>query len=589
MNSGQWWWTRQVRSYLIFITNLTVLQKELKGKFPGATIVPVILSSDKTRVVLFGTKSAYPVYMTIGNIPKDIRQKPSRRTHILIGYLPTTQLPHITSTSSRRRMLANLFHHCFSRILDPLARVGETGIKMTSGDGIVRQGLPLFACFVGDYPEQVLVSGCKTGECPKCDIDRKKLGDLDTQSSYRDLQKVLDALSTFDDDPAGYPTACSEAGIKPIVHPFWETLPYSDIYLSLTPDILHQLYQGVMKHLVAWITAAFSKKDLDARCRCLPPNFNIRSFAKGITSLSRLTGKEHADMCRILLGLVVDMDLPGGASPIRLVQSTRALLDFLYLAQYPVHTSETLQLLRQSLHDFHANKSIFVELGIREDFNLPKLHSLVHYVDSIELFGTTDNYNTEYTERLHIDLAKDAYRATNHHNEYAQMTLWLERKEKILRHQSYLEWSFGIRNRVVAHQPSLAFNGVLTLTKWPSRKAVDLDEIVTKYGAVFFREALRRHLVLSQNSGSQLTQNQLEHAILYKSLPFTSVAVYHKLKFTNLVDSKHVTLDAIYVQPERKSKKGLVIPAQFDTALVNIGLGEETGVEGEIRFILIFT
>ena len=126
---------------------------------------------------------------------------------------------------------------------------------------------------------------------------------------------------------------------------------------------------------------------------------------------------------------------------------------------------------------------------------------------------------------------------------------------------SYLEWSLGIRTRVVAHQPSLAFNGVLTLTKWPSRKAVDLDEIVTKYGAVFFRKALHWHLVLSQHSGFQLTQNQLEHAILYKSLPFTSVAVYHKLKFTNLVDSKHVTLDAIYVQPERQSKKCLVISA----------------------------
>ncbi|KAF9778022.1 hypothetical protein BJ322DRAFT_1102226 [Thelephora terrestris] len=317
MNSGRWWWTHQ---------------KELKRKFPGITIIPVILSSDKTRVVLFGTKAAYPVYMTIGNIPKDIRRKPSRRTHVLIGYLPTTQLPHVSSTASRRRMVANLFHHCFSRILEPLKNVGETGVEMTSGDGITRRTLPLFACFVGDYPEQVLVSGCKTGECPKCDINRKKLGDLDTPSSYQDLQKVLDVLSTFDDNPAGYSAACSEVGIKPIVHPFWETLPHSDIYLSLTPDILHQLYQGVMKHLVSWVTTAFNKRDLDAR----------------------------------------------------------------------FHTSETLQLLHQSLRNFHANKHIFVELGIREDFNLPKLHSLVHYVESIELFGTTDNYNTEYTERLHI-------------------------------------------------------------------------------------------------------------------------------------------------------------------------------------------
>jgi hypothetical protein len=459
---------------------------------------------------------------------------------------------------------------------------------MTSGDNITRWTLPLFACFVGDYPEQVLVSGCKTGQCPKCDIDRKKLGDLDTLSSYRDLQKVLDALSTYDDSPEKYLATCSAAGIKPIVHPFWERLPYSDIYLSLTPDVLHQLYQGVMKHLVAWITTAFSKKDLDSRCRCLPPNFNIRSFTKGISSLSRLTGKEHADMCRILLGLIVDMDLPGGASPVRLVRSTRALLDFLYLARYPVHTSETLRLLQQSLQNFHANKHIFIELGIRENFNLPKLHSLAHYVESIELFGTTDNYNTEYTERLHIDFTKDAYRATNHHNEYAQMTTWLECKEKVFRHKGYLEWCSGHQAGLMTNQQTpMVFNGVLTLTKWPSKSAVDLDEIVAKYGAIFFREALCRYLVLSKHSGPPLTSNQLERAILYTNLPFTSVPVYHKLKFTIPAApgrAKHLTLDAIYVRPERQSEKGPVIPARFDTVLVNTGLGGETGMEGTTNF-----
>ena len=530
--------------------------------------------------------------MTIGNIPKDIRRKPSRRTHILVGYLPTTPLHHVSNTASRRRQVANLFHHCFSRILDPLKRVGETGTKMTSGDGITRWTLPIFSCFVGDYPEQVLVSGCKTGECPKCDVNRKKLGELDTESSYRDLQKVLDALATLDADPSGYHKTCSEAGIKPITHPFWETLPYSDIYLSLTPDILHQLYQGVMKHLVAWVTTAFGKKDLDARCQRLPPSFGIRSFSKGITSLSRLTGKEHADICRILLGLIVDLDLPGGASPVRLIRSTRALLDFLYLAQYPVHTAETLRLLRRSLRNFHENKQIFVELGIREDFNLPKLHSLVHYIDSIELFGTTDNYNTEYTERLHIDLAKDAYRATNHHDEYAQMTTWLERKEKVLRHQSYLESRLGGGARATMEKSSMASNGVLTLTKWPSRNAVDLDKIVTEYGAVFFREALSRYLILSRHSGPQLTLNQLERAILYTTIPFTSVPVYHKLKFTKPAGSTHskrLTVNAIYVQPERQSKKGPMIPARFDTVFVKIGSGGETGVEGATNFLSMLT
>ena len=48
----------------------------------------------------------------------------------------------------------------------------------------------------------------------------------------------------------------------------------------------------------------------------------------------------------------------------------------------------------------------------------------------IELYGTTDNYNTESTERLHIDLAKKEWGTTISKDEYPQITLWLERQEK---------------------------------------------------------------------------------------------------------------------------------------------------------------
>ena len=156
--------------------------------------------------------------------------------------------------------------------------------------------------------------------------------------------------------------------------------------------------------------------------------------------MSRVTGKEHQDICRDLLGLIVGLRLPGGVSSVRLVRATRALLDFLYIAQYPTQTSETLSMLDTALATFHENKAVFVDLGIRSHFRLPKLHSLDHYRQSIELFGTTDNYDTQYSERLHIDMAKDAYRATNRKDELSQMTIWLERKEKIQRHEKHIEW-----------------------------------------------------------------------------------------------------------------------------------------------------
>ena len=40
---------------------------------------------------------AYPVYPTIGNIPKEIQQKPSRQAQLLIAYIPTTKFEGITT------------------------------------------------------------------------------------------------------------------------------------------------------------------------------------------------------------------------------------------------------------------------------------------------------------------------------------------------------------------------------------------------------------------------------------------------------------------------------------------------------------
>ena len=69
----------------------------------------------------------------------------------------------------------------------------------------------------------------------------------------------------------------------------------------------------------------------------MPPNHHIRIFSNGFTALSRLTGREHADIARIILGIIIDLPLKtkSNHSPNRIVKAVRALLDFAYLAQYP--------------------------------------------------------------------------------------------------------------------------------------------------------------------------------------------------------------------------------------------------------------
>ncbi|KAI0043223.1 hypothetical protein FA95DRAFT_1498903 [Auriscalpium vulgare] len=569
MNTGDFWWS---------------VQMSLEREREGATVIPIIISSDKTQLTLFRNKSAYPVYMTIGNIPKDIRRKPSRRAQVLVGYLPTANLEQIKVKAARRRAVANLFHACMRLILGPIKTFTRTGLAMASGDGIWRRCHPVFAVFVGDYPEQALVTCTLFGTCPKCLVPHNELGEH-KQNDPRDLDAVEEALGLADGDPTDFHRACREAQIKPVFHPFWEGFPYTDIFISITPDILHEMHQGVIKHVISWLKApeVFGPTEIDARCRRLPPNHNTRLFTKGITSLQRVSGSEHKDMCRILLGLIVDLRLPNNLSPVRVIRAVRAILDFLYLAQYPKHTNKTLITMDNAYADFHVNKDVFVELGVREHFNIPKLHKCEHYNPSITLFGTTDNYNTEQSERLHIDFAKDAYRATNHKDEYPQMTTWLERREKVFRHADFIKWresgcpSFE-RTDVCEPGPMRMH---IQMTKHPSRKAVSFDDLANEYGAEDFADALADFIVNHNEPG--LPAATARHRANNKLITTRVVGVFHKVKFWNHDALQRIdgadSDDAIHVRPERKDKRGRIVPGRFDTAFVKTGSSGQGGVK----------
>jgi hypothetical protein len=212
------------------------------------------------------------------------------------------------------------------------------------------------------------------------------------------------------------------------------------------------------------------------------------------------------------MGIIIDVRLPDNLASNGLLAEVRGLLDFVHLAQYPMHTTETLAHLSNALQRFHNNKSIFVALGVCDYFNLPKLHSCRHYIMYIKAFGTTDNYNTEYTERLHIDLAKDAYRSTNFKDEFPQMTLWLEHKEKIYRHEKHIQWRLdGCPSPPVMDQlpPGIVYERQLKMTKHPTHRAVRLSRLITDYGAQFFRHALARFIVKFNNPSSQRARLRL--------------------------------------------------------------------------------
>ena len=71
-------------------------------------------------------------------------------------------------------------------------------------------------------------------------------------------------------------------------------------------------------------------------------------------------------MQKVFIGILA------GIAPSRILAAACGLLNFIYYAQYQSHTTNTLQRMQEALNLFHANKDIFVDEGIRKDFNIPK-------------------------------------------------------------------------------------------------------------------------------------------------------------------------------------------------------------------------
>ncbi|KAE9390507.1 hypothetical protein BT96DRAFT_959767 [Gymnopus androsaceus JB14] len=106
-------------------------------------MAPVIIASDKTQLTNFsGGKAAYPVYLTIGNLPKAIRRKPSAHC------LRTPCKRQGISKKTLRLRNYQLFHRSMAEVLAPLKTMGRKGIVMVSGNGQKRKVHPILSSYV---------------------------------------------------------------------------------------------------------------------------------------------------------------------------------------------------------------------------------------------------------------------------------------------------------------------------------------------------------------------------------------------------------------------------------------------------------
>jgi len=390
----------------------------------------------------------HAVYMSLGNIHKETRNKISRRAWVLLAKLPTPNFSSLNaqtfgSEEERERMpgilKANLFHACMRKVLEPL-RKNEIH-DVVDPTGARRRCVAVLMAWIADLEEQYLIAGLAKNACPPCKANFDTLG-IDHIQLPRTGNEILQTLRQLRQQ---YPSAdtwqfynlAKAYDLLGVEAPCWEGLAVN-ICRIICVDLLHGVHKMFADHVLKWLTATIGKEELDKRFIVQPKRVGSRTFSGGISKISQWSGRENRDLERHVLAVITGDE---NVTP-RILKAVRALLDFMYKAQFPMHSDKTLESMRADLQVFWDNVDAFRDNGARamEHFNIPKLHALHHYVKNIQNLGTADNYSTEIGETLHIPMCKAAYRATNHKSYSQQIIRYLTRQESLHLYGAYLSW-----------------------------------------------------------------------------------------------------------------------------------------------------
>ena len=274
----------------------------------GATVLGVILSSDKTNIsVITGNHMAHPVLISLANIDASIHSKSSLHGYLLLALLPIAKFIHKNSRV-RSLMQDRLTHQVLDKILSPLKTAATVGIMMNDPVGNLRYCYTPLASWIADMPEESLLSATSPKTSPVTTATSKQFGDL-FRHPARTAAVTLAAIQA----------ACAESSssdfkeflktirrycLNGVIKPFWKGYPLSDPSIFFTPKVLHHIHRMFWDHDLKWCITAVGAAELDFRFSLLQTAVGYCAFMDGISTLKQVTGRDHRAVQRYIVGII---------------------------------------------------------------------------------------------------------------------------------------------------------------------------------------------------------------------------------------------------------------------------------------------
>ncbi|KAF9495621.1 hypothetical protein BDN71DRAFT_1482593 [Pleurotus eryngii] len=353
----------------------------------GAMYCPIILGSDKTTVSVATRQVEYhPLYMSIGNIHNNVCHA-HRQGLVLIAFLAIPKANHIYDNDVKfRKFKCQLYHLSISAIFQSVLPYMTKPIVFIFD----------FGAFIGDYPEQVMLSGIVQGWCARCTALCTDLDGADFARCQREhlTDTLVDTLP-----PA---ILWDKYSIDSDIIPFTNDFPCANIHKIMTPDLLHQIIKGTFKdHLVSWVGIYLVLK---------------HGKSEAATILDEI---DHQDVWTLVSDFVSsELKL---LSPLRLaaMPSFRGLCRFPDGCQFEQWTGDDLKALMKvyilALVGFVPSEMIHT---FKSFLNFC---SIAHHTYLIQEFGAPNGICSLITESQHINAVKKPWQRSSCWNALGQM------------------------------------------------------------------------------------------------------------------------------------------------------------------------
>ncbi|KAH7908355.1 hypothetical protein BJ138DRAFT_1012981 [Hygrophoropsis aurantiaca] len=594
----------------------------------GATIAGIVAASDKTPVTRHtGGLKMHPTFVTLANISSDVRMKATAQAWKCVAFVPIVEFD--VNSEYQTILQSRLWHKCMDKVFVNLKIAAKVGTFMPDPFGELRYVFTILVAWQADLPEQQLIADVARSASPVTTAITQNFGDAfahpsrlgnDTLKLLHDLSKRVDPWKLDE-----FQKESKKLGLMGVNLPFWRNWDHSCPSDFLVPEILHTCHKFFFDHVLVWCKEVLGNDELDARYRVQQKRIGTRHFDEGMSHVLQMTGREHRDIQRTIIPVIA------GAVEDDFLRAIRALIDFIYVAQNPVHTPSSIADMQACLAEFHSYKGAILKAearrgknGAKDDFCIPKLELFQTFAIAAWNVGSLIQFSADVSERLLITHCKQPFTQTNHQRNFTeQVVRILDRRERIrmfdiyallnVHHQNLTNlvqeenefiaaetdplyaWISAIlpderplagprpiRNHflkgVLSGDASAAFH----LTKAPDER-LTLQEAATKFALIDFPYALADYARgIWSPYGERFTSPS-------EDIGFGSIRVWHKFRL-QLVSKfrEHVIMPSRVVQalpPSANAKFGKCDVVLLDQSL---GVGDEqsrTPIVAQVRII----